>query len=76
MSLALSNEDITTFMVFKFGNMKLKDYIKEQYSGYVTCLIEYLLLIGDFESVISCCQALRKILLLQKLKKLNRVLAL
>jgi hypothetical protein len=52
MSLALSNDDITTYMVSNFGSMKLKDYIKEQYSGYVTCLIEYLLLIGDYESVI------------------------
>jgi hypothetical protein len=52
MAIILSDDSITHYMATNFANMKLKDYVADQYWGYVSCLIEYFLLIGDFESVL------------------------
>jgi hypothetical protein len=51
-SIALSDEALAKYMSTHFENMQLKDYIKDQYWGYVSCLIEFFLLIQDFESIL------------------------
>jgi hypothetical protein len=52
MAIALSDSAITHYMATNFANMKLKDYIADQYWGYVSCLIEFFLLIGDYDSLL------------------------